>query len=120
MGAGQVWRHAAREAPCCSSSLHLPPPADYKTRGTVILKGADTAELIERLEDSQMTLGSMATNRRAAGRHRCWSLPLLAGANCCHPPLQLSPACPRSPATPARAVGCALRAATTAALPGSR
>ncbi len=37
--------------------------ADYKNRGTVILKGADTVELIERLEDSQMTLGSMATNR---------------------------------------------------------
>eukprot|EP00955_Chlamydomonas_euryale_P103513 365498-Chlamydomonas_euryale.AAC.1 len=40
--------------------------ADYKTRGPVILKGADTAELIEKLEDSQMTLGSMATNRYSA------------------------------------------------------
>lgn len=37
--------------------------AEYKTRGPVILKGSDTAELIEKLEDSQMTLGSMATNR---------------------------------------------------------
>ncbi len=37
--------------------------SEYKTRGPVILKGADTAELIEKLEDSQMTLGSMATNR---------------------------------------------------------
>eukprot|EP00798_Chlamydomonas_sp_ICE-L_P031303 gene31303-6451_t len=40
--------------------------AEYKTRGPVILKGADTAELIEKLEDSQMTLGSMATNRYSA------------------------------------------------------
>lgn len=38
--------------------------AEYKTRGPVILKGSDTAELIEKLEDSQMTLGSMATNRQ--------------------------------------------------------
>ena len=37
--------------------------AEYKTRGPVILKSSDTAELIEKLEDSQMTLGSMATNR---------------------------------------------------------
>jgi len=37
--------------------------ADYKTRGPVILKPSDTAELIEKLEDSQMQLGSMATNR---------------------------------------------------------
>lgn len=37
--------------------------ADYKTRGPVILKGGDTAELIEKLEDTQMTLGGMATNR---------------------------------------------------------
>jgi len=40
--------------------------AEYKTRGPVILKGSDTAELIEKLEDSQMTLGSMATNRYSA------------------------------------------------------
>jgi hypothetical protein len=37
--------------------------ADYKTRGPVVLKPSDTAELIEKLEDSQMQLGSMATNR---------------------------------------------------------
>uniref|UniRef100_A0A383W453 AAA+ ATPase domain-containing protein n=1 Tax=Tetradesmus obliquus TaxID=3088 RepID=A0A383W453_TETOB len=37
--------------------------ADYKTRGPVILKPSDTAELIEKLEDSQMQLGSMATHR---------------------------------------------------------
>jgi hypothetical protein len=37
--------------------------ADYKTRGPVILKPSDTTELIEKLEDSQMQLGSMATNR---------------------------------------------------------
>ncbi|CAD7698753.1 unnamed protein product [Ostreobium quekettii] len=40
--------------------------AEYKTRGPVILKGSDTAELVEKLEDSQMTLGSMATNRYSA------------------------------------------------------
>ena len=40
--------------------------AEYKTRGPVILKGADTSELIEKLEDTQMTLGSMATNRYSA------------------------------------------------------
>lgn len=40
--------------------------ADYKTRGPVILKPSDTAELIEKLEDSQMQLGSMATNRYSA------------------------------------------------------
>jgi len=40
--------------------------ADYKTRGPVILKGGDTAELIEKLEDTQMTLGGMATNRYSA------------------------------------------------------
>jgi hypothetical protein len=32
----------------------------------VILKPSDTAELIEKLEDSQMQLGSMATNRYSA------------------------------------------------------
>jgi dynein heavy chain len=38
--------------------------ADYKTRGPVILKPSDTTELIEKLEDSQMQLGSLATNRQ--------------------------------------------------------
>lgn len=32
----------------------------------MILKPSDTAELIEKLEDSQMQLGSMATNRYSA------------------------------------------------------
>ncbi|KAK9865923.1 hypothetical protein WJX84_001850 [Apatococcus fuscideae] len=40
--------------------------ADYKTRGEVILKASETAELVEKLEDSQMTLGSMASNRYSA------------------------------------------------------
>ena len=38
---------------------------DYKSRGPVVLKPADTAELMEKLEESQMTLGSMSTNRCA-------------------------------------------------------
>ena len=37
--------------------------AEYKNRGPVILKPSDTSELMEKLEESQMTLGSMATNR---------------------------------------------------------
>lgn len=37
--------------------------AEYKARGPVILKGAETTELVEKLEDSQMTLGSLASNR---------------------------------------------------------
>ncbi|DBA69380.1 TPA: Dynein gamma chain, flagellar outer arm [Trebouxia sp. C0005] len=40
--------------------------SDYKTRGPVILKASETAELVEKLEDSQMTLGSMASNRYSA------------------------------------------------------
>ena len=37
--------------------------ANYKARGTVILEGGATSEIVEKLEDSQMQLGSMATNR---------------------------------------------------------
>jgi hypothetical protein len=57
--------HLARPAP---SRRRLAPQsfADYKTRGPVVLKPSDTAELIEKLEDSQMQLGSMATNRYSA------------------------------------------------------
>ena len=40
--------------------------APYKNRGEVILKMSTTAELIEKLEDTQMALGSMATNRYSA------------------------------------------------------
>ena len=40
--------------------------AEYKARGPVILKSAETAELVEKLEDSQMTLGSLASNRYSA------------------------------------------------------
>lgn len=39
--------------------------SEYKTRGPVVLKPSDTAELMEKLEESQMTLGSMSTNRWA-------------------------------------------------------
>lgn len=39
---------------------------DYRKRGPVVLKPSDTAEIIEKLEDSQMTLASMATNRYSA------------------------------------------------------
>ena len=38
----------------------------YKNRGDVLLRAADTAEIIEKLEDTQMVLGSMATNRYSA------------------------------------------------------
>jgi hypothetical protein len=47
---------------CCVLALQV--FADYKTRGPVILKPSDTTELIEKLEDSQMQLGSLATNRQ--------------------------------------------------------
>ncbi|KAL4452763.1 hypothetical protein ABPG75_008425, partial [Micractinium tetrahymenae] len=40
--------------------------ADHKQRGPVVLKPSETSELLERLEDSLMTLGSMATNRYAS------------------------------------------------------
>jgi hypothetical protein len=59
-------------SPLASPSPALPPThrsqtfGDYKTRGPVVLKPSDTAELIEKLEDSQMQLGSMATNRSAS------------------------------------------------------
>ena len=37
--------------------------AEYKTRGPVILKASDIGEITEKLEDTQMTLSSMSTNR---------------------------------------------------------
>ncbi|KAI3432720.1 hypothetical protein D9Q98_004263 [Chlorella vulgaris] len=40
--------------------------AEHKQRGAVVLKPSDTSELLERLEDSLMVLGSMATNRYSA------------------------------------------------------
>ena len=39
---------------------------EFKNKGNVLLEPATTGELIERLEDSQMSLGSMATNRYSA------------------------------------------------------
>ncbi|PNH08753.1 Dynein gamma chain, flagellar outer arm [Tetrabaena socialis] len=53
--------------------------AEYKNRGPVILKPSDTSELMEKLEESQMTLGSMATNRYSAPFReevQAWSLKL--------------------------------------------
>ena len=38
----------------------------YKHKGDVILQMSTTGELIEKLEDAQMQLGSMATNRYSA------------------------------------------------------
>ena len=35
----------------------------FKTKGEVVLSAAETGELVEKLEDSQMALGSMSTNR---------------------------------------------------------
>ena len=40
--------------------------SDHKQRGAVVLKPSDTSELMERLEDSLMVLGSMSTNRYSA------------------------------------------------------
>jgi len=40
--------------------------APYKHRGNVLLSPGDTGEIVEKLEDSQMALGSMATNRYSA------------------------------------------------------
>lgn len=40
--------------------------ANFKTRGPVILKGQELQEINEKLEESQMNLGSMATNRYSA------------------------------------------------------
>jgi dynein heavy chain len=40
--------------------------SEYKNRGLAILDSTATADLVERLEDSQMVLGSMATNRYSA------------------------------------------------------
>jgi dynein heavy chain len=39
---------------------------NYKHRGQVILSPAETGEIVEKLEDTQMALGSMATNRYSA------------------------------------------------------
>ncbi|GFR42148.1 hypothetical protein Agub_g3000 [Astrephomene gubernaculifera] len=53
--------------------------AEYKNRGPVILKPSDTSELMEKLEESQMTLGSMATNRYSAPFReevQAWSIKL--------------------------------------------
>nr|Q39575.1 RecName: Full=Dynein gamma chain, flagellar outer arm [Chlamydomonas reinhardtii]7KZM_C Chain C, Dynein gamma chain, flagellar outer arm [Chlamydomonas reinhardtii]7KZN_C Chain C, Dynein gamma chain, flagellar outer arm [Chlamydomonas reinhardtii]7KZO_C Chain C, Dynein gamma chain, flagellar outer arm [Chlamydomonas reinhardtii]8GLV_AD Chain AD, Dynein gamma chain, flagellar outer arm [Chlamydomonas reinhardtii]8GLV_AX Chain AX, Dynein gamma chain, flagellar outer arm [Chlamydomonas reinhar len=53
--------------------------AEYKNRGPVILKPSDTSELMEKLEESQMTLGSMATNRYSApfrDEVQAWSIKL--------------------------------------------
>lgn len=36
---------------------------EHKNRGPVVIKPADYAELVEKLEESQMNLSSMATNR---------------------------------------------------------
>ena len=53
--------------------------ADYKNRGPVVLKPADTTELIEKLEDSQMQLGAMVTNRYSGPfreRVQAWAVKL--------------------------------------------
>jgi dynein heavy chain, axonemal len=36
---------------------------EHKNRGAVVIKPADYGELVEKLEESQMNLSSMATNR---------------------------------------------------------
>ena len=39
---------------------------EFKGKGLCVLSPNETIELVEKLEDSQMTLGSMATNRYSA------------------------------------------------------
>jgi len=39
---------------------------EFKNKGRCVLSAAETGELVEKLEDSQMALGSMATNRYSA------------------------------------------------------
>lgn len=58
-------------ADTCANAHTAQAFAEYKTRGPVVLKPSDTAELIEKLEDSQMQLGSMATNRCDASYFGC-------------------------------------------------
>lgn len=61
----------------------------YKARGTVILEGGSTSEIVEKLEDSQMQLGSMATNRYRRARASAAGPPLLAaGVSRSRPALQ--------------------------------
>jgi hypothetical protein len=60
-GTARQFNAAAHACACAHPPTQM--FADYKTRGPVILKPSDTAECIEKLEDSQMQLGSMATNR---------------------------------------------------------
>ena len=50
--------------------------AEHKNRGAVVIKPADYAELVEKLEESQMNLSSMATNR--------YSKPFEAGVRWLH------------------------------------
>lgn len=84
-GLPRAWPPLAGCCAACERAPHpaAPPPpqtfADYKTRGPVVLKPSDTAELIEKLEDSQMQLGSMATNRWARGA-ACMPAPRWLGA----------------------------------------
>lgn len=40
--------------------------ANFKNRGPVLLKSAELSEIMEKLEESQMSLGSMASNRYSA------------------------------------------------------
>jgi dynein heavy chain len=60
--AGVEAKLSAIEAEWGSAALTF---ADYKTRGPVVLKPADTAELVEKLEEAQVALSALAANRAA-------------------------------------------------------
>ena len=56
---------------------------EHKNRGPVIIKPSDYAELVEKLEESQMNLSSMATNRYSKPFEAQVCLPFMSGCRRC-------------------------------------